>query len=171
MTPYTAARSGAFIYIRSHGLANMQNASVLDAFLRTEIESGCREVCIDLSACTGMDSTFMGTLVGFGDLLQEDAGRLVVVNPGPRNRALLDTLGVSTVLPVFDERQVPLEDESAFAPLDCSPEQSTLQRMAMIKDAHERLVTLNNHNQKQFAPFIAALEADLRRLSAQDEAD
>jgi anti-anti-sigma factor len=170
MKPYSAARSGAFVYIRAHGLSNMKTAPVLDAFLRNEVADGANEVFIDLADCSGMDSTFMGTLVGFAQTMRELGGRLVVVNPGGNNMRLLETLGVTTVLPVLESSALDAVDLQ-LEPLEVNPSQSSSQRMAMIRRAHENLVKLNDGNEIKFRPFLQALQADLdRRQQAEDEA-
>ena len=46
-----------------------------------------------------MDSTFMGTLVGYASRFEEVQGTLAVLNPSDQNKRLLDMLGVSEVLP------------------------------------------------------------------------
>ena len=102
----TAGVSGS-VYVRVFGLANMSNASMLDAFLNAELDLGMNMACIDLSECTGMDSTFMGTLVGFHHRMTTDGGRFLVVNPSSSNNRLLDMLGVSMVVPVLNDHEVP----------------------------------------------------------------
>ncbi|TVR11238.1 MAG: anti-sigma factor antagonist, partial [Planctomycetota bacterium] len=104
---YLVSRSGVAVYVRATGLANMANTPVLEAFLTEELALGVQVVCIDLSECIGMDSTFMGTLVAFHHRLQAQNGRFMVVNPSNGNRRLLDKLGVSAVLPVLGEHSVP----------------------------------------------------------------
>ncbi|MFW5845841.1 MAG: STAS domain-containing protein, partial [Planctomycetota bacterium] len=141
MKPYSAARSGSYVFVRVHGLSNMKAAPILDAFLRTEIADGATEVVVDLSECSGMDSTFMGTLVGFGQNMAERGGRLVVINPGENNLRLLETLGVTTVLPVLEACD-PGTDRLVFEPLELENAQSTVERMRMIARAHENLVRL-----------------------------
>ena len=86
---YQVARLGSTVFVRSVGLANMKNAPMLDAFLREVLGQGVLLVCVDLSCCSGMDSTFMGLLVGFSQDLEQVNGQLVVVNPTEQNLARL----------------------------------------------------------------------------------
>ncbi len=157
---YEAARAEETIYIKANGLANMKNAPMLDAFLRNEIIDGAKDVFIDLSACTGMDSTFMGTLVGFAGDLSEKEGRLHIVNPGVANEKLLGMLGVTAVVPIVNTA-MPTGIE--FEPLECSAGQSQAERMSVIKHAHEKLVSLNDENKAKFSAFLQALNADLEK--------
>ena len=102
LASYLVARTGTTVYVRAVGLANMKNAPMLDAFLQEEIRLQATTACVDLSACTGMDSTFMGVMVGCSQQLVKCSGRLVIVNPTEHNFRLLEMLGVSAVLPVIE---------------------------------------------------------------------
>lgn len=157
---YLVATVEGSAYVRAFGLANMNNAPMLDAFLNSEIELGLHTVCIDLSECTGMDSTFMGTLVGFHHRMSSDGGRFLVVNPTASNNKLLDMLGVSQVIPVLHEHVAP---ELTFYRLEMCNAQTPQERAELMKRAHLALVDLSAENAKKFAPFLAALENDLKK--------
>jgi anti-sigma B factor antagonist len=160
---FQVARSGTTVFVRSSGLANMKNAPTLEAFLNTAIEQGATTACIDLNGCTGMDSTFMGLLVGTHKLLSEHAGRLVVVNPGPSNLRLLVMLGVTLVVPVIESEPAP---EVEFVVLNSEPQMGTVQRMELVLRAHQNLVKLSETNIGKFSAFLAALDRDLAKLKA-----
>ncbi|MDA3963095.1 MAG: STAS domain-containing protein [Planctomycetota bacterium] len=158
---YEVARCDQTVYVRVHGLANMKNTPVLDEFLNRESEPGPLVACIDLGSCRGMDSTFMGTLVGHHHRLGKDGGKVVVVNPSPGNRRLLDMLGVSTVLPVIDGLA---EVAAQFVTLEAGKAVTPVARAELMKTAHEHLIKLNDDNRSKFGPFLEALEKDLSRL-------
>jgi anti-anti-sigma factor len=158
---YLVARHGHVVYVRAVGLANMKNAPVLDAFLGAEVTEQVHTVCIDLSACTGMDSTFMGLLVGSLQRIRPSGGKLVVVNPTESNLKLLQMLGVADVLPVLEGCELPVLE---FVSLSGSPNLSPVQRMELVKRAHQNLIALNEANKAKFATFLQALEADLAKL-------
>lgn len=159
-TSYLVARLGKTVFVRSVGLANMKNAPMLDSFLREELARGASLVCVDLSTCSGMDSTFMGLLVGFSQELVRVDGRLVVVNPTAQNLKLLDMLGVSEVLAVVMQAD---SAELEFVVIPASPAVSPLQRLEIIRRAHQHLADLNTSNEAKFTAFIQALEGDLRK--------
>ncbi len=162
MSQLQVARDDARLYVRVIGLASMKNAPMLDGFLHDETGGIFDTVCIDLSACTGMDSTFMGLLVGASGALRAADGRLIVVNPSEICAKLLDMLGVSAVVPVVPAAQAP---ELEFVDLG-SPGVpiGTMQRMELIRRAHQALMGINDGNKAKFSAFIAALDADLDRL-------
>jgi anti-anti-sigma factor len=158
---YLIAKAGEAVYIRALGLANMKNAPVLDAFLRSEMDARVEHIFVDLSECKGMDSTFMGTLVGSSHRLQGQGGRLVLVNPSVGNRRSLDMLGVSAVIPVVDNHAVP---DATFVRLDAEKALSPIQKAEYMRKAHEELVRLGDENRAKFEPFLAAIDADIERM-------
>jgi anti-anti-sigma factor len=161
VSSYLVARHGHVIYVRAVGLANMKNAPVLDAFLGAEVSAQVHTVCVDLSACTGMDSTFMGLLVGSSQRIRPSGGKLVIVNPAEGNLKLLQMLGVADVLPVLEGCELPVLE---FVSLSGGPNLSAVQRMELVKRAHQNLIALNEANKTKFAAFLQALEADLAKL-------
>jgi len=140
----------------------MKNAPLLDALFQSEDHRDLHTICVDLAQCTGMDSTFMGLLVGTSSIMKADSRRLVVVNPSELCAKLLDMLGVSEVLPVLAHCSAP---EVTFIDLgEGAIAVGTLQRMEVIRRAHHALSGVNAANQVKFAAFITALEADLAKL-------
>jgi anti-anti-sigma factor len=139
----------------------MKNAPMLSAFLQEMIDQGARVVCIDLSACTGMDSTFMGLLVGFSQALVPMQGKVVVVNPTDTNLKLLTMLGVSEVLPVVAQTD---PADLQFVRIPANPAISPMQRMELIKQAHHHLIAINESNQAKFSAFLKALETDMAKF-------
>lgn len=153
------ARDGATAFVRVIGLANLRIAPMLDAFLIAERGSGMRQACFDLAECSGMDSTFMGLLVGHHQDLAAAGGRLLVVRSSEHNRHLLDMLGVSSVIQVAD-CAVP---ELDFIPLDATSVLGHAERAALVSRAHRHLSELSEANRAKFASLLAAVEADLAR--------
>lgn len=159
---FRVARDGNSLYVQASGLANMKNAPLLDALFQSEASRDLHMICVDLAQCTGMDSTFMGLLVGTSSSMKVNSHRLVVVNPSELCSKLLDMLGVSEVLPVLARCQAP---EVTFVDLgDGAGVIGTLQRLDVIRRAHHALAGVNEVNHAKFATFIAALEADLAKL-------
>jgi anti-anti-sigma factor len=141
----------------------MKNAPMLDVFLQEEIRLQATTACVDLSACTGMDSTFMGVMVGCSQQLVKSGGRLIIVNPTEHNLRLLHMLGVSAVLPVLATLRPQTKGSNSSI---CRPPRRSrpLQRAELVKRAHQNLVALTESNHAKFTPFLTALEADLARL-------
>jgi anti-sigma B factor antagonist len=162
---FLVARHGHVVYVRAVGLSNMKNAPVLDAFLGAECTTDVHTVCVDLSACTGMDSTFMGLLAGSAARLRPHGGKLVVVNPTESNLKLLRLLGLADVLPVLEGCELPALQ---FVSLGGSASLSHRERMRLVQRAHQHLMALNDTNKAKFAAFLASLEADLAKLDKRE---
>lgn len=162
MSPsFNVARSGDIAYARVNGLANMRNTPILDEFLRRELDADLTTILIDLATCTGMDSTFMGFLVGF----HADAGdrdcRLVLINPRREIARLLDMLGVSTMVPTITGHQVP---QLSLVDLHKGGEMTPRQRAELVLAAHHNLMRLSAENREKFTAFVQAMESDLKKL-------
>ncbi len=164
---YTFSRFEKTLFVRVYGLANLKNAPVLSAFLEEEITDGVVGVYVDLSECKGMDSTFMGTLVGTSNKLEVAGGGLVIANPSDHNEKLLDMLGVTAVIPVRSDVTVPDTD---FVPLDCDKDLSKDQRSNVIRLAHEHLIKISSENKEKFQPIIDAFNKEMEKKAEEEEA-
>lgn len=163
---YHAALDESTLYIQVVGPGSMYNVAHLDVFASSEIEHGVRQVYIDLSRCTSMDSTFMGTMVGILNRLQAHKGRMAVINPSGLNHRLLTMLGINTVIPILTEQKVP---ELQFAQVGQVGTQTFQKRLSFIKQAHENLVTLSDSNRQQFQAFLQSLETELAKPPKPEE--
>ena len=163
MNGFLIARDSVTIYVAVTGLANMKNAPMLDAFFQAQDgQSGITTICIDLQGCQGMDSTFMGLLVGTSAAMEGSGARLVVINPSEVCQKLLVMLGLIEVMPVIERVEVP---DLSFVELTASGSPvGTLQRLELIRKAHQALMGISSENQSKFAAFMTALEADLAKI-------
>ena len=159
---FQVAHGDGAVFVRAQGLANMHAAPALDALFHG---LQAATVCVDLSLCSGMDSTFMGMLVGTATNLAEVGGRLVLVNPSEANRRLLTLLGITEVVPVVDSCTVP---ELSFVDVPAMAHQAPAARMELVRRAHLSLIELSDLNRTKFSGFLAALDADLRKRTAPD---
>mgnify|MGYP003889460409 CR=1 FL=1 len=87
MTPEPPISVGVFdgfSWIRCEGKGSFLNSSILKSFADQRLAAGERSLVVDLSACTGMDSTFMGTLAGIAARLSalDEGGTLQIAEPG-----------------------------------------------------------------------------------------
>jgi hypothetical protein len=126
------------------------------------------ETClvVDLGACTGMDSTFMGTLAGMAARLSTvDNGRLQIADVSARNRRSLEDLGLDFLMEV-DPPEAGWRDhlDTLRAKLECSgPTEPThsVERAKHVLEAHQELAAKNEKNAQAFAGVVALLESEL----------
>ncbi|MDG2124191.1 MAG: STAS domain-containing protein [Verrucomicrobiales bacterium] len=84
-------------WLRISGKGSFQNSPDLKAYTSEAITAGHHNTfVIDLEDCTGMDSTFMGTLTGIALKLGDD-GSVHVINANTRNQQLLENLGLDQI--------------------------------------------------------------------------
>lgn len=153
------ATSDSDALVKIAGLGDMNLAPTLDDMTLVLFREGCRHLAIDLSECTGMDSTFMGTLISINvRFSEEDDGWMCLINVNPENKSLLKMLGVWSMLKVRETFPMePVKTTRIKASGDCMPEK----RMQIIQIAHERLIELNGDNKKRFGPFLKCLKDDI----------
>ncbi len=151
------ARSKRSVYVRVEGLGSMKNAKTLQEFAETEVQRGRRRFFLDLSVCRGMDSTFMGTLIGIGSQLGSFKN-VIILNPTQHALDQLKILGLHELLTIKEVSKLPrkLEMHSLSAVL-CS--QKELVRL--IYDAHKSLCKLDKKNERRFKAFLKGLAREM----------
>ena len=127
------------------------------------LEKGFRRFLVDLGPCQGIDSTFMGVLIGIYQFARQtsDGERVsvAVVNANPHNRKTMSDLGLTKIIQVLD------------TPVSLPPGVSTERlveerfepdaRIQLIKRAHENLIDLDEKNRAVFGPFLEKLTREL----------
>lgn len=159
-TTFRIARSSTMVYVRVEGLGNMKSAPVLHSFLAKARDEGVKSVYVDLSGCAGMDSTFMGLLVGNAQAFTEKGGRLAVVKPNELCLRLLRQLGVDEVVTVVAEVEVP---SAEYVDIDGATAVDIKARTDLVRQAHQNLASLNPENRSKFSSFLKALDDDLAK--------
>ncbi|MBZ0137067.1 MAG: STAS domain-containing protein [Planctomycetes bacterium] len=161
-----AARTKEAVYVRVAGLGNFNNAGPMREYCEKAFNDGIRNVIVDLAQCTGLDSTFMGTLMGF---LGYGDGRhysVTVVNATPSTMRAMSSLGLPKILHVK-------EDRIDFP--DCKLTrlregwQDKRRRTLLIRDAHVALMRADHENEARFGPFVEALVKEAREVLDCDE--
>jgi anti-anti-sigma factor len=101
MSKILVARSADLGFIKVVGRGSFQNSGCLKAFYQQLLKEGVGRFVVDLDACSYLDSTFLGILLGLGLKLKEGgAGRLHILNANPRNLELLKNLGLDRLISV-----------------------------------------------------------------------
>ncbi|MFT3990422.1 MAG: STAS domain-containing protein [Luteolibacter sp.] len=139
---------------------------MLKEFGEERITAGETCLVVDLAACTGMDSTFMGTLAGLAArLATADDGVLQVAEPGDRNRRSLEDLGLDFLMKIdpvaADWHDDINEIRSSLKPPRAVVKPGDLQRTALVLEAHQTLSNANEENARKFSGVVTLLEAEL----------
>lgn len=152
---FRVARSGDTVYVCVSGLGTMTNSMTLSGFANAMTQEGYGRFVIDLERCRGVDSTFMGVLVG----LNERAGGVVIVNAGPHCLKQLASVGLDRILKI-DARPQALPDGVALTKLPEAAE-SPMERLRLIAKAHKELIRVDRRNEAKFGAFLQGIVREL----------
>lgn len=153
------ATSSSDALIKVTGLADMHIAPTLDDLTIMLAREGCSHLAIDLSACTGMDSTFMGTLISINVRYSDDNHWMCLINVTPDNQSLLKMLGVWGMVQVREKFEIQPVKSAKIRP---PSEDFADRRMQIVEQAHQRLIEISADNQERFGPFLDALRSSLK---------
>lgn len=161
-----------FSWIRCEGKGSFLNSPAMKAFGDARIAAGEKCLVIDLGGCTGMDSTFMGTLAGMAARLSaQDHATLQIADAGSRNRRSLEDLGLDFLMEIdpplavwrggIDQIRANLE---APAPAVAT---TSVQRTKLVLEAHQELASQNDKNAETFSSVVTLLENELQEKQKQ----
>ena len=160
--PKTGAQFQVAVYkgvlcARVVGLGTQANCATFHQYLAACCDEGYRKLILDLSSCTGFDSTFMGVLIG----VVQEGGKVVLLNATAEHRRLLAEVGVDCMVQIKEgETQLP---EVPLQTLDQKPIQKKT-RLRTILKAHENLVHHDPANADRFAAFLDLFRKELGEL-------
>jgi anti-sigma B factor antagonist len=151
---FEVAKSEDAIYVRVHGLGSMKTAPTLEAFVHSEAERGASQLVIDLADCTGVDSTFMGTLLGVSHRMS-----VALINVDDHARKQLSSVGLDSFLTLV-KGESPLPSRLKLTKLSTQIV-SDRERMKLMVRAHKELVAADERNKAKFGAFLEAIVAEL----------
>jgi anti-anti-sigma factor len=150
------ARARGTVIVRVIGLGSVNNAVPLWDFVEQALEDGWSRFAFDLADCRGLDSTFLGTLVGLSQAAAKRArggGWVCVFNVSPATREIFEIVGADRYVRFRPGVEMqPIETEPLAAPA-VSPEK----RLALVRRAHENLVSIDRRNEGRFGEFLRCL--------------
>ena len=153
---YKVCATNNEVYVQIREKASYLNCSPLRSFLHEMVNEGNRVFVVDFQNCSGMDSTFLGILVGLALQLRKfrDGGNLTLLNLIGRNLETVENLGIHKIANVSSEivsNTAELNELNVKSKSDkASPE--------LIYKAHKSLLDLNEKNSKIFKDVVNYLE-------------
>jgi anti-anti-sigma regulatory factor len=161
----SACRHGDFYWIRCYGKGSFLNSHHVKRCAEDELNNGIKSIVIDLSQCSGMDSTFMGTMAGIAmKLMKMPGGKLEVANPGNKNRSALEDLGLDVLMKIDSEstdRKIQLDEiEGKLRP--CSLPVEKIGTARHVLDSHKKLCEVDEDNTQKFGSVLEFLEAEVK---------
>jgi anti-anti-sigma factor len=168
----TAAYIDHIAVIRVEGRGSFKISPPMKQFIHQVIEKKSAErIVIDMSDCTGMDSTFMGVIAGLACLIKSKPDLdFKLINLSDKNQKLLVTLGVDRVVnySLAGDKDTDQENcqicDGKILEADFSDK---LNAAKTTLEAHETLVDINPENLSKFKSVLEFLEEDVRNLSGE----
>jgi anti-sigma B factor antagonist len=96
----SAAHVGEFVVVTATGELDMATSEQLRDCLADVVAGGGRQVVLDLSRVTFVDSTVLGVLVGVRNQLHVDGGQLTIVSRHPSVLKVFQVTGLDQVFPI-----------------------------------------------------------------------
>jgi anti-anti-sigma regulatory factor len=185
MSKILVARSANLGFVKVVGRGSFQNSGCFKAFYQQLLKEGVTRFVVDLDACTYLDSTFLGILLGLGLKLKEAGdGLLHILNANPRNLELLRNLGLDRLINIDgggDGLGRGLEGgtngsklgtdrlngvkEELLKEMPC-PVPSRAEAAPTILEAHENLMEFDPRNVPKFKDVVEFLREDLGQTAA-----
>ncbi len=162
MSKILVARSVNLGFIKVVGRGSFQNSGCLKAFYLQLLKEGVSRFVVDLDACTYLDSTFLGILLGLGLKLKDAGnGRLHILNANPRNLELLKNLGLDRLIHI-DGKHAELNGvaDKPLEEMPC-PVPTRDEAAPTILEAHENLMEFDPRNVPKFKDVVEFLREDL----------
>jgi len=161
-----------FSWIRCLGKASFLLSPVMKQFGDERIGAGEKRMVIDLGGCTGMDSTFMGSLAGMAARLTAGGGTLEIADIDSRGRQSLEDLGLDCLMEIcppnapwigrLDEIRHELMPPRGTAVLPVVRD-----RAKHVLEAHETLAAASKENANRFSGVISILRDEVDQTGKQ----
>jgi anti-anti-sigma regulatory factor len=154
------------------GKGSFMNSPRMKTFGEERIGAGERTIVVDLGDCTGMDSTFMGTLAGMAARLSAGGvGGLQIADAGERSRRSLEDLGLDFLMEINPPQAAWRGRVETIRAELKEPRGITLpakvQRAEHVLEAHRTLSSANEENARKFSGVVTLLESELEEKRKQ----
>ena len=152
------------------------NSPAMKAFGDERITAGESCLVVDLGDCTGMDSTFMGTLAGMAARIAAHQGCVLqIAGSNERNRHSLEDLGLDFLMKINPPAAVWRGREesirSRLKPPHAPGAIGQLHQARHVLDAHLTLTGINDNNAGKFREVVTLLENELAKKEKLAPAD
>lgn len=144
--------------LRVEGRATMNQSPAVRRFAEKCLSSGVAALQLDLSRCTYMDSTFLGTLLHLERATEKaKQSGFALVAPSPECCQLLRQMGLEELFPVVPAKE---SVDDTWTPLSQEPEDRDLFRWNVVQ-AHQELGRLKSPAGEEFRSVATALVAEI----------
>ena len=165
MSKILVARSADLGFVKVVGRGSFQNSGCLKAFYQQLLKEGVSRFVVDLNACTYLDSTFLGILLGLGLKLKEAGnGLLHILNANPRNLELLRNLGLDRLIIIESGGGTSGSGDGDGLGIGVGGNGSGLGRLSGMKEEHLEEVSCPVPTRTEAGPTILEAHENLMRF-------
>lgn len=93
-------KNGEKFFLRAEGEIDIYTCTKLKEKIYTILDTGAKDLAVDLSQVTYIDSTGLGVFIGVLRNLKEKGGSMELLNPTPRVEKVLRITGLDRVFDV-----------------------------------------------------------------------
>lgn len=154
-------------WVRIEGVATKDTSIGIKQYFSDKFSEGFRNFIVDLGACRMIDSTFIGILTGLaGNIAEEESGGDVkVIHTNERNEKSICKLGLDSMITIkrggIDSEEVENQIKERLDLLDFDDDIDTVEKTAVILEAHEDICSANEENVDEFCDVLSLLRKEL----------
>ena len=154
---YQVCTHTGYAFVKVTGRASYLNCDPFRRFLRGMMEEGHRNYVLDFADCSGLDSTFLGILVGVALAVRSEGeeGSMTLLSLGERNLETVENLGIHRIAHVRPKLEMTDLDQLEAVGSGSDDEAISAREVC---EAHKRLMELNESNARKFHDVVSFLE-------------
>jgi anti-anti-sigma factor len=159
---YFVAEKENITFIRMVGNLKYTGSSGFDMFLDQFLAADYREVVIDLSEVSFIDSTNLGMIARIAERARQmGKGPVTLISPRDDINRILKSVRFDRIFRILETTgdNSGLQEDEITLPLGDKPAQDDL---AMILRAHQSLISLDEENRAEFQDVVELLEKQSR---------
>lgn len=162
-SPILAGQLDSLVWIRPQGRGTFLESPLVEKVVEASLDANQTEFVIDLEACPGMDSTFMGMLAGLGIRFRKRGGsQLTILGTTAKTKASLVELGLhhlSRIEPADGPWKGRMEEfRKSLLPVDGKDQTD---KESHVLKCHENLCVADDANLDRFKTVLDMLGSDM----------
>jgi anti-anti-sigma regulatory factor len=172
-SPIFTKRFESYIWIRPEGRGTLLESPIIKDLVEGSAADGVSNFVVDLEACPGMDSTFMGMLAGLGiGFRKNKEGEISIVGTTEKTKSSLKELGLQHLMVIEPTEGVWLEKiDDIREELVLFNQEREVDREAHILECHEDLCVADEDNLSRFRAVLEMLGSDMAPKASTHQKD
>ncbi len=152
-------------HVKVEGRATFEVSSPLRNLALKLKDAPVGGISINLDACTGMDSTFIGVIAMLGLDAKKQNAPAVILNADENNRKLLNGLGLHKIFTYGEDNYAGVKQWQDGSP---SLKPPALETAKTVLNAHETLMDIDESNVPRFKNVVEFVKKDIEKSEDQE---